>query len=225
MKKTFIILFVVFSLTYINGQVSRKGLDLKIGYNPPVFNFDDVYDSGLGLSIGILYPFYDNLQFSLNTGFVRWGFDNNAFNLKYTNDKYTEFNIEAPINFIPLTFGIKYYASNTKVRPYFSAELGFFFFSQKTTGTYYYASPNGGEEQYKIPELKESGFRPMLNLGAGFTTPINEEWMFDFQVKMNALLNAQSVSGSNNGGGVTKSSSTNYFITIAGGINYYFGAE
>jgi len=219
MKKAVYILFVILSVTITNGQDNRTGIDFKVGYNSPAFNFDDFYEGGLGMSFGMLYPFYENLQFSLNTGYTKWTFDNQAFNLKNSNDNYSDFNIDAPITLIPLTLGIKYYATNSKVRPYFSAEFGFFYFKQKATGTYTWVQSG---ETFKIPELEDSGFRTMLNIGAGVAVPLDKDWDLDFQIKMNGLFNAQSVSGSNNSGSVEGTSSTLYYISIAGGINYYF---
>jgi len=226
MKKIFFTLLLIFFVTNINGQSVERVIDVKISYNSPVFNFDDTYDGGIGINVGILYPFYENLQFSLNTGYTKWGFDNTAFNLKNTDDNYTSFDITAPLTVIPFTFGVKYYASNTKVRPYFSAELGFFYYTQKASGTYTWVGKTGAtEETYTLSELKNSGFKPMASVGAGVITPVSEDWVLDFQIKMNALLNAQSVSGNNNSGSVEGTSSTHYFLTIAGGINYYFGSN
>ncbi len=223
MSKALIILLFIISATLTNGQTVQRGVDIKLAYNSPVFNFDDTYNGGIGFNIGILYPFANNIQFSLNTGYTKWGFDNNAFNLKNTNDHYTSFDISAPLSIIPFTFGIKYYATNTKVRPYFSAELGFFYYTQKATGSYtWVGKPGDAEELNSIPELKDSGFRPMVSAGAGIVAPINKEWMLDFQIKMNALLNAQSVNGSNNSGAVEGTSSTHFFLSIVAGINYFF---
>lgn len=221
-----ILLFL--SVTTIIGQSDnvKRGIDIKVVYNSPVFNFGDVYNGGMGISIGILYPFYDNLQFSLNVGYTKWGFDNATFNLKNTNEHYTSFNIHAPLSMIPITFGVKYYATTSKVRPYFSAELGFFYYSQNASGTYtWIAKPGDPDNTYTITGLSDSGFRTMINAGAGVVTPLNKDWILDFQIKMNALLNAQSVSGKHSFGAVEGTSATHYFLSIAGGINYYFGGE
>ena len=224
MNKILIMLFLILSVTLSNGQAIQRGLDIKIGYNSPVFNFNDVYDGGIGVNIGILYPFYKNLQFSINTGYTKWGFDNTAFNLRNTNEHYINFNITAHLTIVPFTFGVKYYATNTKVRPYFSAELGFFYYTQRATGTYtWVGKPGATEETLSFAELKNSGFKPMANIGAGVITPINNIWLLDFQIKMNTLLNAQSVSGSNSDGAVEGTSSTYFYISIFAGINYYFG--
>ena len=220
MKRIIYILFMIISVSIINGQDSRTGIDFKVGYNSPAFNFDDFYEGGLGISFGVLYPFYDNLQFSLNTGYTKWTFDNTAYNLKNSNDNYSDFNLEAPITLIPLTLGIKYYATSSKVRPYVSAEFGFYYYSQTATGTYKY-----DQTTYAIPELNDSGFRTMLNVGAGVVAPLSKDWDFDLQVKMNGLFNAQSVSGSNNSGSVEGSSSTLYYVSIMGGINYYYDTK
>ena len=223
MKKIIYILIIILSVTITNGQENRTGIDFKVGYNSAVFNFDDFYNGGLGMSFGMLYPFYENVQFTLNTGYTKWTFDNNAYNLKNSNDNYLNFDIEAPITLIPFTFGIKYYSTNSKVKPYISAEFGFFYYSQTATGTYTWtAKPGASEETYSIPKLVDSGFRTMLNVGAGVTVPLDKDWDLDFQIKMNGLFNAQSVSGSNNSGSVEGSSSTLYYVSIAGGINYYF---
>jgi len=224
MKKIFLLFLFVGVTTFSYGQRKQKGVDIKVGYNTPAFNFDDLYESGLGFSVSLLYPFYDNLQFTLSSGYSKWKFDSMAFNLKYSNEYYLYFNIEAPLTFIPLTFGIKYYSTNSKVRPYFSAQVGFYYYSQVTSGSYIWTSPvaDSNGEPAVIPEIKESGFRPMLNIGAGVTTPINKNLDLDFQVAMHGLYNAQHVSGSNNTSGVDGESSTIYFISISGGINYYF---
>lgn len=213
---------MILSLSIINGQDNRTGIDFKVGYNSPAFNFDDFYEGGLGISFGVLYPFYDNLQFSLNTGYAKWTFDNAAYNLKNSNDDYSDFDIEAPITLIPLTLGIKYYATSSKVRPYVSAEFGFYYYKQKASGTYTWI-PSG--ETYSIPELNDSGFKTMLNVGAGVVAPLSKDWDFDLQIKMNGLFNAQSVGGSNNSGSVEGTSSTLYYISIMGGINYYYDTK
>ena len=226
MKKIIYISFMILSLSIINGQENRTGIDFKVGYNSPAFNFDDFYEGGLGLSFGVLYPFYDNMQFSLNTGYAKWTFDNTAYNLKNSNDGYQNFNLEAPITLIPLTLGIKYYATDSKVRPYVSAEFGFYYFSQTATGTYEYYVPSDDEwVEGRIPELNDSGFRTMLNVGAGVVAPLSKDWDFDLQIKMNGLFNAQSVGGNNNSGSVEGSSSTLYYISIMGGINYYYDTK
>ena len=223
MKILKVVTILLFSVIVSNGQTTKRGIDIKMGYNSPVFNFNDSYDGGLGLNIGILYPFNTNIIFTLNSGYIKWGFDNTAFNLKNSNDRYTNFNIDAPISIIPITFGIKYFATNSNVRPYLSAEFGFFYYSQTANGTYTLVQPpsNVGVE-YTLPELKDSGFRTMLNFGAGTLVPINNEFSFDFSVKINALLNAQSVSGSNNSGAVEGNSSTLFYFSLAVGVNYYF---
>jgi len=221
-KKILLLLLLCFGSVII-GQNSKTGIDFKVGFNSPVFNFDDFYEGGLGMNFGVLYPFYDNLQFTLNTGYAKWTFDNNAYNLKNSNENYSDFDLEAPITLIPLTLGIKYYATNSKVRPYFSAEFGFYYYKQSTTGTYTWTpKPGTPGETFSIPELNDSGFRTMLNLGAGVVAPVSKDWELDFQVKMNGLFNAQTVSGSNNSGATEGTSSTMYYLTIAGGINYYF---
>ncbi len=217
------VLFLMFSTTITIGQDNRTGIDIKAGFNSPAFNFDNYYESGIGFNVGVLYPFYDNLQFSLNTGYYNWSFDNAAYNLRNSNELYTEFNFDAPMIMIPITIGIKYYATDLKVRPYFSAEFGFFYYSQEASGTYTWThKPGTPGETYTLAPLNDSGFRPMLNAGAGVVAPLTKNWDLDFHIKMNAHLNAQSVSGSNNSGAVEGSSSTLYFISLTGGINYYF---
>ncbi len=222
MKRVLILLFLIVTVITVSGQNNKTGIDVKAGYSSPAFNFNDYYEGGFGLSVGVLFPFYDNVQFSLNTGFYNWAFDNVAYNLKKTNENYTEFNFDAPIRIIPFTLGIKYYASDTKVRPYFSAEFGFFYYTQEASGTYTWTDkPGVPGTTYPLTPLNDSGFRTMLNAGAGVVTPITKDWDFDFQIKMNALFSAQTVSG-NNSGSVKGSSSTLYFVSFAGGINYYF---
>ncbi|MCF6268527.1 MAG: hypothetical protein L3J41_02320 [Melioribacteraceae bacterium] len=226
MKKIFFMFLFFLSVNTINGQVAKRGIDIKVVYNSPVFNFNNVYKGGMGINIGILYPFYDNLQFSLNTGYTKWDFDNAAYNLKNTNANYTSFDIKAPLNMIPITFGVKYFATNSKVRPYFSVEFGFFYYTQTATGTYtWIAKPGDPEDTFTLAELNDSGFRTMVNAGAGVVAPLNNIWILDFQIKMNALVNAQSVGGTHNSGSIEGNSATHYFLSIAGGINYYFGAE
>ena len=221
MKKIIVLSFMIASV--ILGQSNKTAIDVKVGYNSDVFHFDDLYDGGISLNVGVLYPFYENLQFSLNTGYSSWTFDNRAFNLKNTNEFYSNFNINAPLSIIPLTLGIKYYASSTKVKPYFSAEFGFFYYTKKASGTYTYTPKLGvSGETYSLPQLSDSGFRTMLNAGAGVVAPITENWDLDFQIKMNALFNAQAVGSNNNSGEVDGTSSTMYFLTLAVGINYYY---
>jgi hypothetical protein len=222
MIKKIFLLSILFA-SAILGQKNLTAIDVKVGYNSSVFNFDDLYEGGVALNVGVLYPFYENLQFSLNTGYGKWSFDNRAFNLKNTNEFYSNFNIDAPLTIIPITLGIKYYATNSKVKPYFSAEFGFFYYSQEASGTYTYTPKQGANsETYSLPELSDSGFRTMLNAGAGIVAPISNNLDLDFQVKMNALFNAQAVGGSNNSGEVEGTSSTMYFLTIAVGVNYYY---
>ncbi len=222
------IIFAIFLLSliissYSAAQRTTKGLDIKIGIQPPVFNFNDLYNTGFGFYFGGLFPFKDDLQFTLYTGYLSWGFDNEAFNRRYTNQYYTSFDLEAPISLIPLTLGIKYYASNTKVRPYLTADFGFFYYWQNATGSYYWKNPaNGQESLYTLSNQNESGIRTMLGLGAGMTMPISKIIDFDLQAKFNALYNAQAINGTNNSGQISGSSSTLYYLSFMAGINYYF---
>lgn len=220
MKKIVLLLTILFSGLTI-AQHKTTGLDLKIGIQPPVFNFDDLYNTGYGISLGGLFPFKEDLQFTLYTGYFSWGFDNESFNRKYANDLYTGFDLEAPMNLIPLTLGIKYYASDTKVRPYLTADFGFFYFWQTANGTYTWKNPSGAENTYVLSDQNESGIRTMLSLGAGITTPLSKIIDLDFQIKINALYNAQTINGTSNGGQINGSSSTMYYMSFLVGINYY----
>ncbi len=223
MKKTLLIFWILIAVTLNAQHITQKGVDIKVGYNTPLFNFNDYYGGGLGIAFSMLYPFADNLQFTLNTGYQNWSFDNTAFNLKNTNEYYTDFNFDAPIFIIPLTLGIKYYASSTKVKPYFSAEFGFFYYTQEISGTYtWIGNPSGTGNTYTLAPIKDSGFKTMLSTGAGATVPLNNNLDLDFQIKMNALFNAQSVKESDNAGAVEGTSSTIFSLSIIGGINYYF---
>lgn len=225
MKKIFfnVIIILVICSGSSFAQRTTTGLDIKLGIQPPVSNFNDLYNTGYGLYFGGLFPFKDDLQFTLYTGYLSWGFDNEAFNRRYTNQYYTSFDLEAPISLIPLTLGIKYYASNTKVRPYLSADFGFFYYWQNATGTYYWRNPaNGQESLYTLSNQNESGIRTMLSLGAGMTMPISKEIDLDLQAKMNGLYNAQTISGTNNSGQISGSSSTLYYLSFMLGVNYYF---
>lgn len=221
MKKTIILFFLVaiFISEFSIAQRKTTGLDIKFGIQPPVFNFDDLYNTGYGIYFGGLFPFSKEMQFTLYTGYLTWGFDNEALIRKFTNEYYTDFNIEAPMTLVPLTIGIKYYASKTKVKPYFSADFGFFYYWQTVSGTYTWNDPAGGEIEAPLDQA-ESGFRTMLSLGAGIVTPISKIIDLDFQIKLNALYNAQAINGAS-GSEVSGSSSTLYYMAFMIGINYY----
>ena len=223
MKKTIILFFlaVIFISELSMAQRKTTGLDIKFGIQPPVFNFDDLYNTGYGFYFGGLFPFSKEMQFTLYTGYLTWGFDNEALIRKFTNEYYTDFNIEAPMNLVPLTIGIKYYASKTKVKPYFSADFGFFYYWQTVNGTYTWKDPAGGESTYVLSDQTESGFRTMLSLGAGIVTPLSEIIDLDLQIKLNALYNAQAISGTGGSGEINGSSSTLYYMAFMIGINYY----
>jgi len=223
MKKLFFVLLII--VVMISGTITAQrkttGLDIKLGIQPPVFYFDDLYNTGYGAYFGGLFPFNKNMQFTLYTGYLSWGFDNKAMILKYTNDYYTDFDIDAPMTLIPLTIGIKYYATSTKVKPYFSADFGFFYYWQNVSGTYTWKNPAGNEETYSIGDQNRSGFRTMLSLGGGVTTPLSKMVDLDFQIKMNALYNAQAIGSPGDGGEFEESSSTLYYVAFMIGINYY----
>ena len=223
MNKTTILLFLALLFISVFSLAQRKetGLDIKVGIQPPVFNFDDLYNTGYGFYFGGLFPFSKDLQFTLYTGYLSWGFDNEALIRKFTNQYYTNFNIEAPMNLVPLTVGIKYYVAETKVKPYLSADFGFFYYWQNTTGTYTWRNPAGGEETNIPVNQTDSGFRTMLGLGAGIVTPISKIIDLDFQIKLNALYNAQATSGIGGSGEINGSSSTLYYMAFMIGINYY----
>ena len=222
MKKTIILFFLAIFLFSGFSMAQRKttGLDIKIGIQPPVFNFDDLYNTGYGFYFGGLFPFSKEMQFTLYTGYLSWGFDNEALIRKYTNEYYTDFNIEAPMSLVPLTLGIKYYAAKTKVKPYLSADFGFFYYWQTANGTYTWRNPSGSESTYVLSDQTESGFRTMLSLGAGIVTPLSKIIDLDFQIKLNALYNAQAIRGAS-GGEINGSSSTLYYMAFMVGINYY----
>lgn len=223
MKKTLFLLFITMLLISgsILAQRETTGLDIKFGIQPPVFHFDELYNSGYGVYLGGLFPFSKDLQFTLYTGYVLWSFDNKAMNLKYTNEYYTNFDIEAPINLIPLTIGIKYYAAKTKVKPYFSADFGFFYHWQTVNGTYTWRNPTGSEDAYTLSNQTSSGIRTMLSVGAGVTTPLSKTMDLDFQIKMHALYNAQAISNPGGDGQINGTSSTLYYMAFLIGINYY----
>ena len=61
----------------------------------------------------------------------------------------------------------------------------------------------------------------MLSLGAGVVTPLSEIIDLDFQIKLNALYNAQAISGVGGSGEINGSSSTLYYMAFMIGINYY----
>jgi len=222
MKKTAILFLILSALISDLSVAQRKttALDIKFGIQPPIYNFDDIYNTGYGIYFGGLFPFGKDFQFTLYTGYLTWGFDNEAFVRKYTNDYYIDFNIEAPINLVPLTFGIKYYAAKTKVKPYLSADFGFFYYWQTVSGTYTWK--NHSEKINEAPiDQSDSGFRTMLSLGAGVVTPLSEIMDLDFQIKLNALYNAQAISSTGGSGEVNGSSSTLYYMAFMIGINYY----
>lgn len=124
------------------------------------------------------------------------------------------------MNLVPLTIGIKYYAAKTKVKPYLSADFGFFYYWQTVSGTYTWKNPAGGEIDAPFDQT-DSGFRTMLSLGAGVVTPLSEIIDLDFQIKLNALYNAQAISGVGGSGEINGSSSTLYYMAFMIGINYY----
>jgi len=217
MKRTTIIFLIIISSSLTFAQRNSTGIDIKVGAQLPLFNFDDLYNTGYGLSVTGLFQFYDDLQFTLGTGYNVWSFDNEEFNRRFTDNRYNSFDLEAPIKIIPLTIGIKYYTGKTKVKPYLSADGGFFYFSQQLSGTYTYEG-----QVVNAPNQTESGFKTMISLGAGFVTQLAEMLDLDFQVKFNSLINATSISNTGNQGGIGSGSSTIYYLSIMGGINYYF---
>lgn len=217
MKKIIFIFLIIICSSLTFAQRNSTGIDIKVGVQLPLSDFDDLYNTGYGLSVMGLFPFYDDLQFTLGTGYNVWSFDNEEFNSMNTDERYNSFDLEAPIKVIPLTIGIKYYAGNTKVIPYLSADGGFYYFSQQLSGTYTYDG-----QVVNAPNQTKSGFKTMISLGAGFIIQLAEKLDLDFQVKFNSLINATSISNTGNQGSIESGSSTIYYLSILGGINYYF---
>ncbi|MEN8191571.1 MAG: outer membrane beta-barrel protein [Bacteroidota bacterium] len=219
MKKAVLLFLLTIVVALGDSFAQRKttGIDIKFGIQSPVFNFDNLYNTGYGFYFGGLFPFGKYSQFTIYSGYLNWEFDNEALNLRNTNQNYTDFNIKAPINLVPLVLGVKLYAADTKVKPYLSADFGFFYFWQITSGTYTWRN-----EISSLPNQKESGFRTMLSLGAGVITPLTKKIDLDFQIKLNGLYNAQAVSGTSSSGQINESSSTLYYLSFMIGLNYYF---
>lgn len=215
MKNIIYLLLLIFYSSTIAQQ--GKIFDVKVGTSIPIIKFGELYTPGFSSSIGYLYSFSNSTQVSLRTGFSVIPFDNEKYNAKNADFENGEsFGLEAPIKIIPFSLGIRYLLSDKKIKPYFEGAIGFYYYYQKLTGTYI---QNG--QIVNAPEMKESAFSTMFNLGLGFIYPLSEDIDFDFSGKFNGYINANAVSSNGQSSSVKSSSRTLYSISILAGINVH----
>jgi len=218
LKKISLYLIVAACLVFsIHGQF-RTGFDLKAGAVLPIGPFADYYNTGYGLTGSFLFPFNEDLSFTLTSGYLNWSFNNDEFNRQYASSTYESFDLKAPFRVIPIVLGIRYkIPSGGDLMPYLIAEGGFYHYSQKISGTYVYKS-----QTYAAPELTESAFKTTFGGGLGLSYAINDYLSLDFNGKMNILFDAQALSNVNSSGQVRRTLNSYVYITLMVGVNYYY---
>ncbi len=178
--KRLLILLVIIS-TYSFGQ-NKLSVGLKSGVSIPVGDFSSSYDSGFGIDLNVLYSFDEIADLILSSGFTLL----NGQGIGGGESTFTT---------IPLTAGVKYYMSRTKLKPYLVGEIG--------------ASFNTVESDIKTivgtASFEISNTNLTFSSGLGVAYFLNEKLQIDFVSKFNFID--------------TEVSSSN-FIDIKIGFNY-----
>jgi hypothetical protein len=217
-KKFKAVVFSLFLMSICASGQFKTGFDIKAGAFVPFGSFSDFYNIGYGITGGFIFPFNEDFSFTLNSGYIRWSFDNDEFNRRNSSDSYESFDLKAPFRVIPIVLGIRYNAATSgTLRPYLIAEIGFYHYSQTISGSYVWRS-----QTYNLPDITESAFRTTLGGGLGITYPINDKFSLDLHGKLNILLDAQALSNVNSNGQVRRTLNSYTYITFAAGINYYY---
>ncbi len=216
MKKIFLFFLLAVLSVSTNAQ-EKYGMNLKFGVGVPMLNFSDIYDGNISAEVGLLMPFSENLQFTLNTGYYKWNLNNTKFNCVNENTQVEYYDIEAPIDAFPLIIGFRYKLLDAKAMPYLIGQFGFYYYTQKLSGSYV---QNG--QTYPAPEMDNSGFSTIFAFGFGLAYPFSEKVHFDAAAKFNGALKSQKVDVPDDNNGLNSASNVTYFLTLMAGINIYF---
>jgi len=217
MKKNYILFIFLFALSLSIHAQEKYGMSLKVGSAVPMLSFSDIYDANISAEIGLVMPFSKNLQFTLSTGYYKWNLNNAKFNSVNDNTQIDYYDIEAPIDAFPLTIGLRYKLLDSKAMPYLIGEFGFYYYTQKLSGSYIQ-----NDVTYPAPEMENSGFSTIFGFGFGFAYPFSETIYFDSAAKFNGALKSQKVDVPDDNNGLNSASNVSYFLTVMAGINIYF---
>lgn len=213
---------VTFLAVTINAQF---GISAKGGTYIPVGEFSNNYTTGIGGEVTFSYRTSPNFEFGITTGYSHYNADEDEL-MKWVYEAYEEWidnntinakiDVEAPLNFIPLVFNIKYLFGNKKFKQYFFFEGGIYFYDLTTKGLIEIA--NG--PTINILETVEKESSTMMGIGGGIQYKITKKLFFDFSAKWSIMNNIKLVDADleENLRGVDKTAQT---IGILGGFSYY----
>ena len=225
MKKKYI--YTILALLVSSSLVfAQFGVSVKGGFQIPVGEFADSYNSGMGGEITFIYRTNPSFEFGLKTGYSHFTADEVVLKEKIIQDMEVEMekpnadvtiDVEAPLNVVPIAFNIKYLFGNKIFKPYFFFEGGTFFYDLTTKANVKVV--NG--PTIDIPETVQNENSTMLGIGGGFQYKLAKKLFVDFSAKWNIMNNVKLVEADNNETikGVDKTAQS---IGILGGLSFYF---
>jgi hypothetical protein len=216
MKK--IIVFILFLSVTLFAQKGKYGFTVSGAVNFPSGDFNDYYNTQFGGYGGVFYNFSETGRVGLIIGYNSWSLDLDALNntVKENGNK-GHYNIEAPINSIPVLLYVKFFfKTETEFHPYVIIEGGAYKISREIYGKYINENGNSNNVNYPSTDITSGGITP----GFGFEYPINEILNLDAAVKYHYIFNEDVYNLGDYG--YAASYSTHHFVSIDLGINIIF---
>ncbi len=216
MKKIFFTLLLLSS--FLLAQKGEYGFTVKGGMNFPTGDFANYYNASFGGFGGIFYNFSETARVSAIIGYNTWALDLDAFNedVKKNGNK-GDYNIEAPINAIPMLINVKFFPkTEMSFKPYFLLEGGIYKITRDAYGKYI----NESGVSNNITKRSDKTTDGCITLGLGIEYPINEVMNFDISSRYHYIFN-EDIHNLGTEGYAT-SYSTSHFISVYAGLNIFF---
>lgn len=216
MKRIHLLLFVSLFAPLAFGQIVPKfGLGVNAGVAIPSGDMGDMYKTGFGGGVTLVLPIPFPVELSASIGYYRFGFNSDHFNeqIKLAGSNKT-FDIDAPLNLIPVTVNARYYFIPVGVRPYAEVTAGIGIASLKSV---YLESTSGGSASLKTSDVSET--KQFFTIGAGVLVGVGVAADLDVNVKY-AVLGQKFSQAMASGNSLSYSESNGSFLGINAGLRF-----
>ncbi len=222
MKFKLILLFI-FSTALMTANAQKKfGVGAYAGTSIPTGSFNDYYNPGTSAAISFNYGFKQNVQISIKTGYINWGFDNSSYNDAFIKAGGSgKFNLDVATNAVPLIVNAKYFLGNKIVRPYILISAGVYFLKQEVKGNY----TNNNGNKIDLGDDTYSSNETQLGIGAGILIPISKNLFIDANALYGVINDSQVISDASSNDSLSAtniSKRTVNVVNVNAGLNYYF---
>lgn len=218
LTKLFILVLIFLLSSNIFSQEAKYGFALQGSLNFPTGDFDNYYNTALGGIGGVFYNITKTTRASLLIGYNGWQLDLDAFNKKVKeNGNLGRYNIEAPINAIPILADFKvFFSTQSNFSPYLMFEAGVYRITREVYGKYINENGISSNVTRRVDNSNDAS----VALGFGVEYPMNENLSFDLNGKYTYLFNENVHNLGDLGYGT--SYSTNNFFSFSAGVNIFF---